>query len=62
MATDKYRYHIYPDRIYVIEISKGIKVEIKGSEIASLLGLDSYMDPYQAEDTSTPQIDKRYYL
>jgi predicted transcriptional regulator with HTH domain len=44
MSLDKYRYHIYPDRIYVIEISKGISIELRGSEIISMLGIDSYFD------------------
>jgi hypothetical protein len=38
---DKYRYHIYPDRIYVFDLG-GATVEIKGHELASLLGIDSY--------------------
>jgi predicted transcriptional regulator with HTH domain len=44
MSRDKYRYHIYPDRIYVIEISKGVSIELRGSEIMMMLGLDSYFD------------------
>ena len=41
---DKYRYHIYPDRIYVFEIAPKVSIEITGSELMSLLGLDSYME------------------
>lgn len=33
MLTDKYRYHIYPNRIYVIEIGDGKKVEIPGHRL-----------------------------
>lgn len=43
MSTDKYRYPIYPDRIYVIEISKGVCVELRGYEIMTMLGLDTYL-------------------
>jgi predicted transcriptional regulator with HTH domain len=42
MSLDKYRYTIYPDRIYVIEIDKGVKIELRGSEILEMLGVDSY--------------------
>lgn len=43
---DKYRYHIYPDRIYVISLDESdfgtAKIEVKGSEIIKLLGVESY--------------------
>ncbi len=39
---DKYRYHIYPDRIYVFEIAPKVTIEIKGWELAKLLGIESY--------------------
>jgi hypothetical protein len=41
---DKYRYHIYPDRIYVIEIAPKVKIEIRGWELMERLGLQSYME------------------
>lgn len=55
MALDKYRYHIYPDRIYVIDIDSKNKVELRGSEIITLLGLESYFyaqgSPEMSQDT-----------
>lgn len=54
MSLDKYRYTIYPDRIYVIELDKKIKVEIKGSEIITKLGLESY---YYDTDKTTEDND-----
>ena len=45
---DKYRYHIYPDRIYVFDLG-GAKIEIRGWELANLLGVESYYEPL--EDT-----------
>jgi hypothetical protein len=44
MALDKYRYHIYPDRIYVIQIDAKTSIEIRGHELISLLGLGSYFN------------------
>ncbi len=44
MSTDKYRYTLHPDRIYVIHIENNIKIEIKGSEIMALMGLESYFE------------------
>lgn len=44
MSIDKYRYTIYPDRIYVFQIDRGISVEIKGSELFDLLGLGTYLE------------------
>jgi hypothetical protein len=41
---DKYRYHLYPDRIYIVQIDQGVSIEIKGSELFNLLGLGSYME------------------
>jgi hypothetical protein len=52
MALDKYRYHIYPDRIYVIDIDSKNKVEVKGSEIITLLGLESYFYVQDSQGTS----------
>lgn len=50
---DKYRYHIYPDRIYVVQLDdsdlSNKRVEYRGSEIIRLLGLESYYEP--VEDT-----------
>ena len=50
---DKYRYHIYPDRIYVVQLDDSDlsdkRVEYRGSEIIRLLGLESYYEP--VEDT-----------
>lgn len=44
MSIDKYRYHIYPDRIYVIKIDSKNSVEIKGSELIAMMGLESYYE------------------
>lgn len=52
MALDKYRYTIYPDRIYVIEIDKNVKIELRGSEIMSQLGLESYLYTQDSPETS----------
>ena len=45
---DKYRYHIYPDRIYVFQLDESDfsdkRVEMRGSEIIELLGLTSYYE------------------
>lgn len=52
---DKYRYYIYPDRIYVISLDNSdygtAKIEIKGSEIIKLLGAQSYYE--DIEDSAT---------
>lgn len=37
MTTDKYRYHIYDDRIYVIQIDEDKTIELSGSEIVEYL-------------------------
>lgn len=57
MALDKYRYHIYPDRIYVIDIDAKNKVELRGSEIINLIGLGSYFYTQDSSETSqgTPE-------
>ena len=44
MSLDKYRYEIYPDRIYFIRLATGVAVEIKGSELITMMGLDSYVE------------------
>jgi hypothetical protein len=48
MGMDKYRYHIYPDRIYVIQLDESdydkATIEIKGSELIELLGVKSYYE------------------
>lgn len=40
---NKYRYHIYPDRIYVFELG-GAMIEMTGYELYELLGIDSYIE------------------
>jgi hypothetical protein len=39
---DKYRYHIYPDRIYVVKLDNKADIEITGKELIELLGVESY--------------------
>ena len=52
---DKYRYHIYPDRIYVLQLDESDfsdkRVEILGSEIIKIMGLESYYEP----EENTPE-------
>jgi len=52
---DKYRYNIYPDRIYVISLDDSdygtARIEIKGSEIISLLGVKSYYEDIENSAT-----------
>ena len=40
---DKYRYHIYPDRIYVFDLGGPI-IEVRGWELMIMLGIDSYYE------------------
>jgi hypothetical protein len=51
----KYRYHIYPDRIYVISLDESdygnAKIEITGREIIELLGVKTYYE--DIEDIAT---------
>ena len=55
VMMDKYRYHIYPDRIYVISLDESdhgnAKIELKGSDIIKLLGVESYYE--DIEDIAT---------
>jgi hypothetical protein len=48
MGMDKYRYHIYPDRIYVIQLDESnvnkATIEITGRELIELLGVKSYYE------------------
>lgn len=44
MSRDKYRYEIYPDRIYILKIDSKTSIELRGHEIMKLLGLDSYFE------------------
>ncbi len=59
MALDKYRYTIYPDRIYVIEIDRGIKIELRGSEIFTRLGLESYFYAQGSQETSQDTLEDK---
>lgn len=57
MGLDKYRYNIYPDRIYVIKLSNNVSIEYRGHEIMKLLGLESYLYTQDSLETSqgTPE-------
>ncbi len=52
MLTDKYRYHIYPDRIYVIDTENG-KVEIPGHRLQAFALRYSIIQKMIDEDPST---------
>ena len=51
MGMDKYRYRIYPDRIYVIKLDESnlnkATIEITGRELTELLGVSSYYEDKQ---------------
>lgn len=54
MSTDKYRYHIYDDRTYVIKIDDDTTIELTGSEIVEYL-----MGCYVPEVTSCNSTTKK---
>jgi hypothetical protein len=58
---DKYRYHIYPDRVYVISLDESdygtAKIEITGADIIRLLNLESY---YELEEKSPETIARTF--
>lgn len=33
MSTDKFRYTIYPEYMYVVALTDGVKIEIRGAEV-----------------------------